>query len=195
MTDHPLNEAAAAEMWDEHHTPASPILRWSLAHESERKATLALLRAAHDAGREHERANPEDDRPWEPLNGGRVYVGDEVRQDRYGVTTTAVVGRVDDDGDPWATEDGFIGQLGLGTWYVRHPAQPLPPERDGVVLVPADGHESITTSDGQEFSRLTFTTKQSLWYGPNLAARPGDWVIQTTSPSRLTPCTWKEVDQ
>ena len=57
MTDHPLTETVAAEMWDEHHTPAHPILRWSLAHETEREATLALLRAAFDAGREHERTN------------------------------------------------------------------------------------------------------------------------------------------
>ena len=71
------------------------------------------------------------------------------------------------------------------------PVQELPPERDGVVLVPADGHEAITTTKGQEFARLTFTTKQDLWYGPNLAARPGDWVIQTTAGDRLTPGTWK----
>ena len=71
------------------------------------------------------------------------------------------------------------------------PVQELPPERDGVVLVPADGHKAITTTDGQEFARLTFTTKQSIWYGPNLAAKLGDWVIQTTSLSRLTPGTWK----
>lgn len=57
MTNHPLTETDAAELWDEHHTPAHPILRWALAHESERKATLALLRAAFDAGREHERTN------------------------------------------------------------------------------------------------------------------------------------------
>ena len=77
----------------------------------------------------------------------------------------------------------------------HRPAQPLPPERDGVVLVPADGHESITTTEGQKFSRLTFTTKQSIWYGPNLAARLGDLVIQTTSRSRLIPGTWKADDQ
>ncbi len=76
----------------------------------------------------------------------------------------------------------------------HRPAQPLPPERDGVVLVPADGHESITTTEGQKFSRLTFTTKQSIWYGPNLAAQLGDWVIQTTSPGRLTPGTWRTAD-
>ena len=75
------------------------------------------------------------------------------------------------------------------------PVQELPPERDGVALVPADGHKAITTTKGQEFARLTFTTKQDLWYGPNLAARPGDWVIQTTAGDRLTPGTWKVDDQ
>ena len=102
-----------------------------------------------------------------------------------------------DDGN-WCTESGMYITLGVGedgTITIRRPAQELPPERDGVVLVPADGHESITTTDGQEFSRLTFTTKQSIWYGPNLAAQLGDWVIQTTSTSRLTPGAWKVADQ
>ena len=76
----------------------------------------------------------------------------------------------------------------------HRPAQPLPPERDGVVLVPADGHEGIATTDGQIFARLTFTTKQDLWYGPNLAAKLGDLVIQTTLPSRLIPGTWRTAD-
>ena len=132
-------------------------------------------------------------RPWEPLNG-LPRVGDEVRQDYYGITHTAVVGRVDEDGEPWTTEDGFIGQLDLGTWWVRHAVQPLPPERDGVVLVAADGHESITTTDGQEFSRLTYSKELSKWYGPNLA-QLGEYVIQATSLSRLIPGTWKVDDQ
>ena len=75
------------------------------------------------------------------------------------------------------------------------PVQQIPAEYDGAVLIPADGHEVITTTDRQEFSRLTFTTKQSIWYGPNLAGLPGDLLIQATSPSRLTPGTWKVDDQ
>ena len=75
------------------------------------------------------------------------------------------------------------------------PVQEPPAEYDGAVLVPADGHKAITTTKGQEFARLTFTTKQDLWYGPNLAARPGDWVIQTTAADRLTTGTWKVADQ
>ena len=138
-------------------------------------------------------ADADADRPWEPLGDDEpLNVGDEVRQDHKGVTSIAVVGRVDNDGDPWTAEDRFIGiVLGEGTWYVRRAVQEPPTEHDGAVLVPADGHESITTTEGQEFSRLTFTTKQSIWYGPNLAAQPGEWVIQTTSPSRLIPGTWK----
>ena len=120
MTDHPLTETDAAEMWDEHHTPAHPILRWALAHETEREATLALLRAAFDAGREHERTNPDDARPWEPLTeGDPLNVGDEVKRVGFGATITAVVGRVDPEGDPWTAEDGFIGRRRHGAWHVR----------------------------------------------------------------------------
>lgn len=161
MTDHPLTETAAAELWDASRDPGRRLAdRYEEMYHDDRATAVAALRAAFDAGREHERANPEDDRPWEPLNGP-VRVGDEVRREAD------------------------------GTWYVRRAALELPPEHDGVVLVPADGHEAITTKDGQEFARLTFTTKQSIWYGPNLAARPGDWVIQTTAPGRLTLGTWK----
>ena len=53
-----------------------------------------------------------DARPWEPLNeDDQVRVGDEVRQELNGVTTIAVVGRVDVEGDPWTTEDRFIGVI------------------------------------------------------------------------------------
>ena len=88
---------------------------------------------------------------------------------------------------------GWEGVTALRKANPHRPVQELPPERDGVVLVPADGHKAITTTKGQEFARLTFTTKQDLWYGPNLAARPGDWVIQTTAGDRLTPGTWRAV--
>ena len=164
-----------------------------LGHKLMRMDDRAILRAAlNHPDAPGLFATDEDARPWEPLNeDDPLLVGDEVRRDLNGVTRTAVVGRVDADGDPWTTEDGFIGHCDLGTWYVRRPVKELPPERDGVVLVPADGHESITTTDGQVFARLTFTTKQSIWYGPNLAAQLGDWVIQTTSLSRLIPGTWK----
>ena len=191
-TQHPLTEAAAVEMWDASPCPEGYEFRGMLTVEQD--ATLYAMRAAFDAGREHERTNLDAARPWEPLNGDPVRVGDEVRQELNGVTTIAVVGRVDVEGDPWTTEDRFIGVIDEGTWYVRRAVQELPPERDGVVLVPADGHESITTTDGQAFSRLTYSKELSKWYGPNLA-QLGEYVIQTTVTSRLNHDTWKVDNQ
>ena len=98
-----------------------------------------------------------------------------------------------DDAAQHIYNKGWEGVTALRKANPHRPVQELPPERDGVVLVPADGHKAITTTKGQEFARLTFTTKQDLWYGPNLAARPGDWVIQTTVGDRLTPGTWRAV--
>lgn len=195
MTDHPLTETAAVELWEE---------RCGYRFTDN---TLAALRAAFDAGREHEREHvrpaevteemrraaasayedmaqvtrPENhercldaaleaaldaadgDRPWEPLNGGPVYVGDEVRQELNGVTTIAVVGRVDGEGDPWTTEDRFIGVLDEGTWYVRRAVQELPTE-DGAVIVPAEGREFIETRSGKKSRRLTWDAESYVWY-------------------------------
>ena len=89
-TQHPLTEAAAVEMWDASPCPEGYEFRGMLTVEQD--ATVYAMRAAFDAGREHERTNPEDARPWEPLNGHKPRVGDEVRQDYCGVTTTAVAG-------------------------------------------------------------------------------------------------------
>lgn len=129
MTDHPLTETAAVEMWDASPCPEGYEFRGMLTVEQD--ATLYAMRAAFDAGREHERTNPDGARPWEPLNeDDTVRVGDEVRQDLRGITTIAVVGRVDGRGDPWAAEGTFIGIRDVGTWYVRRAVQELP-EEDG----------------------------------------------------------------
>ena len=163
-TQHPLTEAAAVEMWDASPCPEGYEFRGMLTVEQD--ATLYAMRAAFDAGREHERANPDD-----ALRAAREQGWDDAAE--------------------YIHDHGWPTRAALREANPYRPAQELPPERDGVVLVPADGHGAITTTKGQEFARLTFTTKQDLWYGPNLAARPGDWVIQTTAGDRLTPGTWK----
>ena len=76
-------------------------------------------------------ANPADDRPWEPLNGGPVRVGDEVKRTQRGVTRAAVVGRVGLGGGLWTDEGCFIGHRDDGTWYVRRAAAPTLPTADG----------------------------------------------------------------
>ena len=130
-----------------------------------------------------------DTRPWESLNGRPLRVGDEVRQDYYGIAHTAVVGRVDEDGDPWSTEDGFIGQLDLGTWYVRRPAQELPTE-PGVAIVPADGHEHITATVGGRtyHTREAILSYSVLWLG---VWRSIDSTAVSALPEDITPGTWK----
>lgn len=194
MTDHPLTRAVAAEMWDEHHTPAHPILRWALAHETEREATLALLRAAHDAGREYERANPEDARPWEPLNGP-VRVGDEVRRDHCGIIVTGVVARVDEDGDPWTAEDYLIGLREYGTWYVRRPVPELP-TKCGTVIVANDGHKFIKAEvDGiAHRAREAVLGANGWWYGAWRKAE-GDGLLSAMFPEHISAPTWKVDDQ
>ena len=54
MTDHPLTETAAAELWDEHVPPQLNFQGWTW---DDRRSILDALRAAFDAGREYERAN------------------------------------------------------------------------------------------------------------------------------------------
>ena len=97
-------DAASTGTWAG--TDARAILRAALNHPD-----AAGLFAGEDA---------DDDRAWEPLNeGDLVCVGDEVRQEWGGVTCTAVVADVDEDGDLWTAEDAPIGLRNTGTWYVR----------------------------------------------------------------------------
>ena len=112
MTDHPLTPERIDAFRDrhiDHHSCAQEIF---------------------DAGREHERANPVDDRPWEPLNeGDPVRVGDEARQEMFGVTHSGIVARLDESGDPRTAQGGFIGMLDIGTWHVRRPQHITPGAR------------------------------------------------------------------
>ena len=155
------------------------------AHE--RPLIPDFARAAFDAGREREREHAaEADRPWEPLNGP-VRAGDEVRQELRGVTTTAVVGRVDGEGDPWSTENDFVGVLDLGTWYVRRAVEELPTE-DGAVIVPAEGSEFIEqVGDCANYRRLTYDAASGRWIGWDMLNHEAE----ALSPEYITPGTWK----
>ena len=142
----------------------------------------------------------EDDRPWEPLNGP-VRVGDEVRQERPGLTITGVVGRLDAEEDPWTADDLFIGEINLGTWYVRRAAQELPTE-DGAVIVPAEGREFIEA----EVNGQTYITREAVVcqtdFGPanvlqGAWRRVDDGARSEGQMARhcITPGTWKVDDQ
>ena len=54
MTDHPLTETAAAELWDTH---AGDTVPWDDWYGGSRRALTSLLRAAFDAGSAHATTN------------------------------------------------------------------------------------------------------------------------------------------
>ena len=87
-----------------------PMDLYTLNVREARALAHAVLKGGDDA----------EARPWEPLNeDDPLNVGDEVRRVHLGFTVTAVVGRTDQEGDPWTAEDAFIGRRSYGTWYVR----------------------------------------------------------------------------
>ena len=133
----------------------------------------------------------EDDHPWESLNGRAPRVGEEVRRDRYGITSTAVVAHVDRNGNPWTAEDRFIGGLDLGTWYVRRAIQELPTE-DGVEIVPAGGGPIGAAHPGGKFTthHATYDSYLGSWVGVWRAAS-GRVTVSSVSPGDITPGTWK----
>lgn len=186
-TQHPLTEAAAVEMWDA--SPCSEGYEFRGMLTVEQDATLYAMRAAFDAGREHERANP-DDRPWGPLKkGDPLHVGDEVRRDYRGITSTAVFDRVDGRGDPWTADRGFIGSLDHGTWYVRRTDQELPTE-DGAQIIPAHGAiEAVRNGVTYTAVRAAYDGLEGVWVG--VWRGEDDHSTYEMPTEHITPGTWK----
>ena len=139
----------------------------------------------------------EDARPWEPLNGP-VRVGDEVRRDHRGMTTTAVVGRVDGLGDPWTAEGGLIRVPSSGTWYVRRHVQELPTE-SGAVIVPAEGcaHIEASAIGGVWRAKEAALGADGMWHGVwrRVSGGVGMPVGPFALPEIITPGTWQVDDQ
>ena len=110
------------------------VSTWGPDDEARMLPKLHKIRAALTA------ALDADARPWEPLDGP-PRVGDEVRRDHGGLTVTAVVGRVNEVGDPWTAEGELIGLLCYDTWYVRRPVQERP-AGDGPELLAVASRDS-----------------------------------------------------
>lgn len=120
-----------------------------------------------------------------------VRPGDHItftsRLDRDDVTLTwtreGIAHHRDDDGD-WCTEGGLYitDSEGAGiTITICRTTQPLP-ERDGAVIIPADGCEHIETNEGIANALVHLGGK---WYG-------GAFQI---TPEQITTGTWKVADQ
>ena len=180
MTDHPLTETEAVELWEE---------RCGYRFTDN---TLAALRAAFDAGREHERTNPADDRPWEPLApGDPLHAGDEVWRWWCGVSTRGTFDVQHPDSQVYTAERGHLGHRAIGTWYVRRAIQELPTE-DGVEIVPAGGGPIGAAHPGGKFTthHATYDSYLGSWVGVWRAAS-GRVTVSSVSPGDITPGTWK----
>ena len=130
----------------------------------------------------------EDDRPWESLNGP-VRVGDEVRQEWYGVTRGGIVGSVDGNGDPWTAEGGYIGPIQGGTWYVRRTAQELPTGLGAVIVAKEEGGSIEATVLGVVWrAREAVFGAGGRWHG---VWRSTSGAISYAAPDQITPGTWK----
>ena len=159
-TQHPLTETAAVELT----MKFAPSVVFQMVASVVPDDLTEYARAAFDVGREHERDNPEGDRPWESLGeSDQVCVGDEVKWDYYGLTMTATVARVDKTGSLYTAAGLHIGVRSVGAWYVRRAVQELPTE-DGAVIVPAEGREFIETRSGKKSRRLTWDAESYVWY-------------------------------
>ena len=188
-------EAGASYAWEE----ANPgILGWNSISERHKEGCRRDARAVLTAALNHPDATglfaDVDVRPWEPLNGP-VRVGDEVRQERAGVTITGVVARVDRDGDPRAAGGVLIGLLHHGTWYVRRAVQELP-TKCGTVIVANDGHKFIKAEvDGiAHRAREAVLGANGWWYGAWRKAE-GDGLLSAMFPEHISAPTWKVDDQ
>ena len=188
-TQHPLTETAAAELWDTH---AGDTVPWEDWYGGSRRALTSLLRAAFNAGREHERTTPEDDRPWEPLGeSDQVCVGDEVKWDYYGLAMTATVARVDKTGSLYTATGLHVGVRSVGTWHVRRVAPELP-TKCGTVIVANDGHKFIKAEvDGiAHRAREAVLGANGWWYGAWRKAE-GDGLLSAMFPEHISAPTWK----
>ena len=170
---HPLTEGRAWDIYSDAHP-------------------VDAIRAAFDAGREHERTNPADDRPWEPLGeSDPARVGDEVKWDYYGLTMTATVARVDKTGSLYTAAGLHVGVRSVGTWHVRRVAPELP-TKCGTVIVANDGHKFIKAEvDGiAHRAREAVLGANGWWYGAWRKAE-GDGLLSAMFPEHISAPTWK----
>ena len=191
-------EAGASYAWEE----TNPgILGWNSISEHHKEGCRRDARSVLAAALNHPDARglftDEDDRPWEPLSkGDPLNVGDEVRREAYGITVTAVVGRVDGGGNLWTIEGGLLIHSESGTWHVRRAVQELP-EEDGAVIV-RKGERIEARHAGKTWVATEAVLVDGEWRGTwfEKGRATGDWnVMWAMSPDRIIPDTCQVADQ
>ena len=79
MTDHPMTDDRAAELWEEHVGDTVPWRDW---YDRPRRAITSLLRSAFDAGRKYERATNADQN-WQEAEKRRTDIAESDAETLY----------------------------------------------------------------------------------------------------------------
>ena len=167
MTDHPLTETAAVELTMKF---ASSVVFQMVASVVPDDLT-EYARAAFDAGREHERTNPED-----AIRAAREQGWDEA------------VAWGHDRNPRLINKHGNLA----AEWLAANPHRPAPalPTTDGAVIIPAEGREFIeAVVDGKKYrAREAMRSSGDGWYA---AWRSFAQMRVAIDPEDITPGTWK----
>ena len=174
-TQHPLTETDAVEM----SMKFAPSVAFQMVASVAPDDLTEYARAAFDAGREHERANPDD-----ALRAAREQGWDEA------------VAWGHDRNPRLINKHGNLA----AEWLAANPHRPAPtlPTTDGAVIVPAEGREFIEA----EVAGQTYIAREAVvcrsdfgpanvlegaWRRADTGARVGGQV----SRDFITPGTWK----
>lgn len=201
MTDHPLSESAVTKLWDEY--VAYNFADWfHVLNFEAKKAIIRGFRAAFDIGREYGQTNPKDDRPWEQLTKDNpARVGDELRLNYEDSTITAVVGHVDECGDPWTAEGGFISVRRHGPWHVRRAVPTITNPKDNPRWEPLNGRpvqegDEVRWYHGTMYVRRT--SQKTTMEDSTTNVPESGWYKVTPKPTILNNFIlndWKDADQ
>lgn len=197
MTDHPLTEEAAAERWN----ADARLIPWDDWGPVGRAAILSAFRDMHDAGREHER-DSSDDRSWERLTKDNpARVGDELRLNYEDSTITAVVAHVDENGDPWTAEGGFISVRRHGPWDVRRATPTSINPKDNPRWEPLNGRPVREGDEVRWYQGIMYvrrTSQKTPMEDSTTNVPESGWYKVTPKPTILNNFIlndWKDADQ
>lgn len=178
MTDHPLTETAAAEMWDAKATPT--LASWGLlprAFPGNCPARLAILRAAFDAGREHERehADPHHDpRPWQDCTREDIRKDDMV-ETQVGDRLRISVAHHQDEYGNWYTKLGYPLSYD-DNWPLRRIPAPTPPAEE--VELPGEHPAHLLDVEGEDGDVCAYMAldRHGDWRGVDQDGVPRGWI-------------------
>ena len=174
--DHPLTEAAAAELTKKF----MPGVGFQMLASVSPEDLTEYARLAYDAGREHERehADPHrDPRPWQDCTREDICAGDLVEARDEGILEIGIAHHQGRKGD-WYTELGYPLTSG-DDWPLRRIPAPTPPAEE--ITLPTEHPAHITDVETEYCARCAYMALH----------RDGDWCgVDQEGVARAWPIRW-----